>query len=168
MADIIFPAFFIEDSSLSILIIPLILVEYLIMKYRLPNMKRKCLLKVTTISNLVSTIVGYPVVVISSMFLGLAVELTTINLKIGKYVYITRKFLFAIIVVIGAFFLSYIIELLITMPVLRKKEQVDEYDVGRAVWWANIASYAFLVIVGIILEIYCNYTGRKSFFTIFY
>jgi hypothetical protein len=167
IADVILPAFYFKQPSLIMLIIPVILIEYAIIKHCLNIQHSLKVLHVTAVSNVCSAIVGYPILVIISSVIGFFFEIfRSVFLHIQSNSYLLMS-IFAFSVIVIAFLLSYIIEYAITARLLKKNPEFIAKNVKQTIWQANIASYVFLIAAAVILEMYGSRIG-KSFLCLYY
>lgn len=148
--------------------IPIVLIEWLVMKKMLTNISRKNLLLTVTFSNLVSTFIGIPIVWVIlailqmvspggggtypnlSHFWQLVLSVTVQApwlLPYGQYYFWMVPTAFTLLM-IPFFFMSYWIEGGITLKFLSQNQSYQ--TIKSSVWKANLYSYLFLTSLGIL------------------
>lgn len=148
--------------------IPIVLIEWMIMKKMLPDISQKSLLKTITISNIFSTFVSIPVVwiflVIAQMlspggggtyphlshfwklFLSVTVQAPWL-LPYEQYFFWMIPTAFTLLM-IPFFFMSYWVEGWMTLKLLPQNH--SRQVIKSSVWKANLYSYLFLTVLGIL------------------
>jgi hypothetical protein len=170
-ADVVLPMFAFTNPVLVVLIIPIVLIEYAVMKRYLPKINSKKIFSTATISNILSSIIGYPFLMLVSalpigLFFEIAIRPIFDNLWVNSWG--GRMVLYCILIVLVAFFLSYRIEYIITRRCLQKKYSQDMQTIKNAVKYANIYSYAFLTVCAVLLEMYSLYFHKNGFLLMYY
>ncbi|MDR1034520.1 MAG: hypothetical protein LBL32_01110 [Holosporales bacterium] len=169
-ADVIFPMFAFKNPVMIALIVPIVLIEYEVMKRYLPKMDRRKMLRTATISNVLSSVVGYPILIVASMLIGLFFEITIrpIICMFWTNSSYPCAVLFCIPIILTAFLLSCFIEYMITRRCLQREYPENTQEIKRAVKYANMISYAFLIGCIVLLEMYSWYFKKDGFLIMYY
>jgi len=159
-----FPTIVMFEPLLILTLIPVIFIEYEVMRRHLKNVENSLLLKSVSISNLCSTFIGFPItwvmmLVLQDMFEKImplceapfepAWLLPLTSPWDGKGYTVTMKVMivFSLLFMLGAHFLmSWWSEFFINSRIIPKTE-CRSADIKLATRTANLASYAFLVLV---------------------
>jgi hypothetical protein len=121
------------------ILIGVIIIEAIVLKMYLPTITWLDAFKSTTLSNLLSTVVGVPVTVIFAIGIEFMPSLIT-NATLAWMLYIFLVF-------VPCFFVSSIIEEGINKTILMPT--ISARNVQNATWLANVISYTFLYILTI-------------------
>ncbi|MDR0753472.1 MAG: hypothetical protein LBE95_02285 [Holosporaceae bacterium] len=176
-ADVGVPTIMLFEPFMILLLIPVIFVEFMIMKRYLQSLPKLKVLKATAISNVCSTLIDFPVTWIMmlimqflySTLLKSALDFFKVEWKkqmqiryflepawSAPHEHPTNIQMFGIgisltIMLIASFFMSYWIEHKITSKICK---EADVSVIKKSVWQANIASYILLFVSGIVCLIF--------------
>ncbi len=164
-------------------IIPIILIEWAVFKKMHQDFPSGKLLRVTSLSNIISTIIGIPMAWLCLLlveynipgsgsgfpafdgfwqfFLKLTAGVVWLLPDYGEFgspTYYWEIPLAFNVLLIPCFFMSYWIEAFVSAALLKTKYQ----NIKKAVWKGNIYSYAFLLLLGL-LFLLVNFVNERDF-----
>jgi hypothetical protein len=152
-------------------LLPIIGIEFFVLKRKLHDVTSKRLLLAASLSNIVSTFIGIPLTwgcLVGLQFLGMSapyIELDRYWLKIlnatlgAAWLAPYESDLYwmmptaAIVLLIPFFFVSYWIEAAVTVWIIKDTQQ--KLAIKKAVWTGNIYSYSLLFLLALGYLAYC-------------
>jgi hypothetical protein len=173
LADVGVPTIMLFEPLMISLLLPVIFVEFMIMRKHLRSLPKLKILKAVSISNVCSTLIGFPITwmmvliiqILYSTLLNSSLDFFKIEWKkqiqiryflepawSAPHEHPTNVEMLGIgisltIMLIASFFMSYWIEHKITSKICK---ETDISLIKKSVWHANIASYILLFVSGIV------------------
>lgn len=154
-----------------LVLLPVIGIEYVVLRRRLTGFTSKRLLLAASVSNIVSTFIGIPLTwgcLVGIQFLGMSVPLMQLDQYWLRILNVTlgaawlapyESHLYwmmptaSIVLLVPFFFASYWIEAAVTVNILKDKD--NKPAIKKAVWTGNIYSYTLLFLIALGYLVYC-------------